>query len=78
VLAGACAALIGPVELYTFYLFTAGGRFHYEGFGFGSLMFGNIAIQTAGYYLIALVCIPLGYGHLRSHDWSRKIALALI
>ncbi len=77
-LAGACAALIGPVELYTFYLFTPGGRFHYAGFGFGALMFGNIAIQTASYYLIALICIPLGYGHLKSHDWARKITLALI
>lgn len=77
-LVGLCAALIGPIELYTFYLFSAGGRFHYDGFGFGSLMFGNIAIQTGGYYVIALVGITLGYGHIRGADWSRKIALALL
>ena len=39
--------------MYCFYLFSEGGRFHYEGFGFGSFMFGNIASQIVGYYLIA-------------------------
>ena len=66
------------MELDSFFLFSAGGRFHYDGFGFGTLMFGNIAIQTAGYYLIALLCLPLGYGHIKSREWSRKITLALL
>jgi hypothetical protein len=34
-LAGIGIAFLGPVEVYCFYLFSEGGRFHYEGFGFG-------------------------------------------
>jgi len=75
-LVGGIAAVAGPVEMYCFTLFSKGGRFHYEGFGFGSFMFGNIACQIIGYYLIALVFIPLGYGHLRFRRWARPLALA--
>jgi hypothetical protein len=77
-LVGLSAAFIGPIEIYTFYLFTEGGRFHYPGFGFGSLMFGNITIQVIGYYVIAVICLPLGVGHLRLRGWSRKLTLALL
>ena len=63
-LGGIAVGALGPVEMYCFYLFSEGGRFHYEGFGFGSFMFGNIAGQIIGYYMIAAVLIPLGYGHL--------------
>ncbi|MCK4660105.1 MAG: hypothetical protein KAV82_11340 [Phycisphaerae bacterium] len=73
---GVTAAFFGPVEVYCFYLFSSGGRFHYEGFGFGSLMFGNIACQIAGYYLIAALFIPLGYGHLKLRRWARTLSLA--
>lgn len=59
---GVAAAALGPMELYCFYLFAEGGRFHYEGFGFGSFMFAVIAIQVAGYYVIAMICISLGVG----------------
>jgi hypothetical protein len=52
--------------------------FYYDGFGFGSFMFGNIAIQVIGYYAIAVICIPLGYGHLRLQHWSRKVTLTLL
>jgi hypothetical protein len=75
---GIVAAFLGPVEMYCFYLFSEGGRFHYEGFGFGSFMFGNIACQIIGYYLIAIVFIPLGYGHLRTRRWARKLSLTLL
>jgi hypothetical protein len=77
-LVGVAAALLGPAEMYCFYLFSEGGRFHYEGFGFGSFMFGNIACQIIGYYVIAAVLIPLGYGHLRGHRWARTLSLALL
>ncbi|MGA9351918.1 MAG: hypothetical protein WBW48_24370 [Anaerolineae bacterium] len=77
-LIGIAAALLGPLEMYCFYLFSEGGRFHYEGFGFGSFMFGNIASQIVGYYLIAIVFIPLGYGHLKIRRWARTLALALL
>ncbi len=77
-LVGIVAAVLGPLEMYCFYLFSEGGRFHYEGFGFGSFMFGNIAAQIAGYYLIAAVLIPLGYGHLKARRWARTLSLALL
>lgn len=75
---GLVAAVMGPLEMYCFYLFTEGGRFHYDGFGFGSFMFGNIAAQIVGYYLIAAVLIPLGYGHLRRLRWARTFALSAL
>jgi len=77
-LIGIAAACLGPLEMYCFYLFSEGGRFHYEGFGFGSFMFGNIASQIVGYYLIAIVLIPLGYGHLKVRRWARTLALTLV
>jgi hypothetical protein len=77
-LAGIGCAFLGPVELYVFYLFSEGGRFYYEGFRFGSFMFGNIAVQVAGYYLAAVVLVPLGYGHVRLRRWARPLALALL
>jgi hypothetical protein len=75
---GIVAAFLGPAEMYCFYLFSEGGRFHYDGFGFGSFMFGNIASQIIGYYLIATVFIPLGYGHLRIRRWARTLSLTLL
>ena len=44
-LSGIAIGFLGPLEMYCFYLFSKGGRFSYEGFGFGSFMFGNIAMQ---------------------------------
>lgn len=77
-LVGLACAVLGPVEMYCFYLFSDGGPFHYEGFGFGSFMFGNIAWQIVGYYLIAILCIPLGYAHLKIRRWARTVALTLL
>ena len=77
-LVGLAAAFLGPVEMYCFYLFSENGRLHYDGFGFGSFMFGNIACQIVGYYVIAILCIPLGYGHLRVRRWTRTVSLTLL
>jgi len=77
-LLGVVAAVYAPLEFYPLYMFSEGGRFHYPGFGFGSFMFANIATQIVGYYLVALIFIPLGYGHLRRRRWVRKYALALL
>ena len=77
-LVGVAAAFFGPLEIYCFYLFSEGGPFHYEGFGFGSFMFGNLALQIMGYYLIAVVLVPLGYGHLRRLRWVRLFSLTLL
>ena len=78
IIIGCIAAFFGPLEIYSFYFFTEGGRFHYEGFGFGSFMFSNIVLQIIGYYLIAVVFITLGYGHFKKRLWVQKISLALL
>lgn len=77
-LGGIAVGLLGPLEMYCFYLFSEGGRFHYDGFGFGSFMFGNIASQIIGYYLIAIMLIPLGYGHLNMRRWVKTLSLTLL
>ncbi|MGD8855951.1 MAG: hypothetical protein PVG33_06460 [Chloroflexota bacterium] len=77
-LAGLAGLFIAPMEIPVYSQFEAGGRFTYEGFGFGSLMFGNITVQIAGYYFIALICIPLGYGHLRLQRWVRPAGEILL
>jgi hypothetical protein len=75
---GVFAGVLGPLELFIFRWFSPGGRFHYEGFGFGSFMFANMAAQILGYYLIAAVFVPLGVGHLTLRRWARPMALGLL
>ncbi len=75
---GLIAAIYAPLEFYSFYLFSEGGRFYYEGFGFGSLMFAIIAWQIIAYYSIALVFIPLGYAHIRLRRWARSVSVTLL
>jgi hypothetical protein len=58
-LAGAAVAFLGPLETSCFPLFSEGGRSHYEGFGFGSLMFGIIAGHGIGYPMINVALIRL-------------------
>jgi hypothetical protein len=77
-LVGVAMAFTGPLETYCFYLFSEGGRFHYQGFGFGSFMFANIAAQIMGYYLIAIVAIPLGYGNITRLRWARTLSLTVL
>jgi hypothetical protein len=74
-LIGVVSACFGPAEIYCYYLFSQGGRFFYEGFGFGSFTFGLIACQIIGYYLIAILFIPLGWGHLKKRRWARTLSL---
>jgi len=75
---GLVSALIGPLETHVYRQFQEGGPFHYEGFGFGSLMFANITIQIAGYYVIAVLCLTLGYGHLKRRWWVRPAMTTLL
>ena len=77
-LVGIAAAFIGPLEMYSFYLFSMGGRFYYEGFGFGAFLFAFIAAQIGGYYLIAVFGILLGWGHLLLRRWAHALALSLL
>jgi hypothetical protein len=41
-------------------------------------MFGQITMQIWGYYIIAAICIILGYGHLKKYIWIKKISLTLL
>jgi hypothetical protein len=78
ILGGLGAAWMGPLEVHCFSLFSEGGRFAYPGFRFGSFMFGYIAVQVIGYYVIAAIALPIGWGHLRLRRWARPAALALL
>lgn len=75
---GITCIFIAPMEVVCFYFFIEGGRFHFDGFNFGSLMFSFIAVQIIGYYIIAAVSIPLGYGHLKLKLWVKRLSLALL
>jgi hypothetical protein len=77
-LAGLAAAFIGPMEIHAYYLFIDEGRFHYEGFGFGSFMFAYITLQVVGYYAVAAIGIVLGYGHLAVRRWARSLSETLL
>ena len=77
-LIGGMASYLAPYEIYAFYLFSEGGKFYYPGFGFGSFMFANITAQVAIYYLLAMIFLPLGYGHLFLRSWARQLAATLL
>ena len=77
-LIGLSSAFIAPIEINSYYLFSKGGRFYLEGFGMGSLMFANITIQVIAYYLIAVLFIILGYGHLKLREWARNWSVAVL
>jgi len=75
---GIVSLALGPLEMVCFTWFEEGGRFAYEGFGFGSFMFGSMAMQILGYYSIAALLIPLGVAHLRLRRWARTVTQALV
>ncbi len=65
-----------PAEFSSFYAFMDGGRYHYEGFGFGSLMFTFIILNAMVYLLLALLGIPLGIGNVMLKKWGYNMSLA--
>jgi hypothetical protein len=75
---GMLAAFYGPYEIFVFYLFSEGGRFHYDGFGVGSLWFAAQVVQIIGYYCIAAVFLPAGYGHLKLRRWGLTLTRLFI
>jgi hypothetical protein len=68
--------VIVQFELFTFYQFSDGGKFHFEGFGFGSFMFGFIALQVVMYSFIGTIFIIIGYGHIKHYSWTPSITIA--
>ncbi len=71
---GLVGAYYAPLEIYVLYLFSEGGRFHYDGFGVGSFWFAVFMVLNLGYYLIAAVCLPLAVGHIRLRRWGLTLA----
>ena len=71
---GLVGAYYAPLEIYVLYLFSEGGRFHYDGFGVGSFWFAALVVMNLGYYLIAAVCLPLAIGHIRLRRWGLTLA----
>lgn len=65
-----------PAEFTSFYAFMDGGRYHYEGFGFGSLMFAFIILNAMVYLFLALLGIPLGIGNVMLKKWGFNLSLA--
>lgn len=77
-IAGVGLAALALLEVRCFALFAPGGRFHYQGSGYGALMFANITLQIVAYGLLATLLVPLGYGHLRLRPWSRTLMSAAL
>lgn len=67
-----------PLEVHSYYLFSEGGRFHYDSFGIGSILYGLIFAQIAGFYFLALLFIPLGYGHVTFKKWVPGLSKSYI
>lgn len=76
-IAGAFLFLLAPFELITFSYFSEGGRFHYPGFGVGSFMGLTITAQIVAYYLLGIVGLVIGYGHLRLRRWIVPLTVAV-
>jgi hypothetical protein len=74
---GFASFAIAPLEVVCYEWFAEGGRFGYEGFGFGSFVFAYLTAQIAGYYLIAAVLLPLGLGHLTRRAWVAPVMESL-
>jgi len=71
---GLVAAFYAPCEIFVYYIFSEGGQFHYEGFGMGSLWFAIVTMMNSGYYVIAAICLPLGYGWIKLQRWALTLA----
>ncbi len=75
---GLIGLFYGPLEIYCFYMFSAGGQFYYDGFQIGSLWFAYLTIQNAVYYIVAFFMIPIGIGTIKLKNWGRKLSLNLL
>ena len=76
--AGIAFVLLAMLETQCFSFFSDGGRFHYEGFGFGSFMFANITVQVVVYFLTGALLAFIGYGHFRFRRWSAQLSRCLM
>ena len=70
--AGLFAAVLAPLEFFLFKNITKNLA------GLGTLGFAVHSGQIFGLYLVALVFVPLGYGHLHLRSWAHKLSLAAL
>jgi hypothetical protein len=75
---GLFCIVLAPAEIYSFYLFSEGGRFHYHGFEIGSFLYGLIFAQIIAYYSIGFLFLVAGYGHLKLKSWTLNLAVGSI
>ena len=75
---GLFSLFLVPAEFTAFYAFSEGGNFYYEGFGFGSLMFTFIILNSMIYFAIAFFGIPLGIGNITLKKWGLNLSLATL
>ena len=75
---GLVAAYYGPLEVYVFYMFSPGGRFAYDGFAVGTLWFAYLVLQNLGYYLIAVLLLPLGIGTFTLRRWAYTLTRVVL
>ncbi len=72
VAAGLSSAVMAPLEFSLFKDITK------DLVGFGYLGFAAHSGQIFGFYLVALVLLPLGYGHLLLRSWAHKLSLTAL
>jgi len=69
---------LAPVEIYSFYLFSEGGPFYYDGFHIGSFVHGLVAAQIFAFYAIGVMFILIGYGHIKLKAWTLNLSIGSI
>jgi hypothetical protein len=77
-LIGFSTLVIAPIEIYSFYLFSEGGVFYYDGFGIGSFIHGLVVAQIFAFYGIGLLFILIGYGHIKLKKWTLNLSISTI
>jgi len=77
-LIGFLTLVIAPIEIYSFYLFSEGGVFYYDGFGIGSFIHGLVVAQIFAFYGIGLLFIIIGYGHIKLKNWTLNLSISTI
>jgi hypothetical protein len=75
--AGLISLFAFPAEFSSFYPFSTGGAFNYDGFGFGSILFAAIMIIALIYASLALICIPAGIGNIKHAYWGYRLSRIL-
>lgn len=63
----------GPMEIYSFYLFSPVGKFYFPEFTIGSIWFGLLVIHNLAYYIVSAILYSIGIGLLQSKKWIKPL-----